>query len=59
MQREAADTWAGLITPMRLTAEVSKVPQIIKIKREVITTLNVAHLFQRSIIIFQHNPRAH
>jgi hypothetical protein len=30
-----------------------------KIKREVITTLNVSQLFQRSIIIFQHNPQAH
>jgi hypothetical protein len=30
--------------------------QLIKIKHEVITTLNVAHLFNLMIIIFQHNP---
>jgi len=31
--------------------------QLIKIKHEVITVLNEAHLFNFIIIIFQHNPR--
>jgi hypothetical protein len=38
---------------------ISKFPKVIKIKREVVTTLVVAHLFRWRIINFQHNPRAH
>jgi hypothetical protein len=38
-------------------ASSSQVPQVVKIKFQVITVLHVAHLFQRSIIIFQHYPK--
>jgi hypothetical protein len=38
---------------------ISKVPLAIQIKWQVVTTLNVAHLFHWSIIIFQHNLQAH
>lgn len=35
---------------------ISKVPQVIKIKQDVITAWYVTHLFPWSINIFQHNP---
>lgn len=37
----------------------SQFPWVIKIKRDVITVLHVAHSFYWSITIFQHNPQAH
>jgi hypothetical protein len=30
-----------------------------KIKWQVITKINIAHIFHRSVIIFQYNPLAH
>ena len=38
-------------------ASSSEVPWVVNIKSKVITILHVAHLFQWSIIIFQHNPK--
>ena len=38
---------------------MSEFPQILTIRREGFTALNVAHLFHLSIIIFEHNRRAH
>lgn len=38
---------------------ISKVPQVMKIKWEVSTTMKVAHLFHWSIAIFQRNHQAH
>jgi hypothetical protein len=50
---------ALLALPEFEACSISKVPFVVKIKREVITTLNVGHLFHWSIIISQRNPRAH
>lgn len=38
---------------------VSKFPLVIKIKREVIRTLNVAHFFHFKVTHFQYNPLVH
>jgi len=38
---------------------ITKLPYIITVKWQVITTLHVTHLFSRIVIILQCNPQTH